>query len=189
MNLQSLVVVVLRLMSLNFLLQGAVQIAPLFFRFAMISQQSGQGEMSWILSLPWLVCLILGGCAVILWVFSVPIARFVTADLPADISLGALTLADCYSIAFMGVGLFCIIGHFAGVLIWTQSLIRMAANHQSYSWSEQVDWYQVTQTFVSVIFGIILFVNSRRWAIALARRHSEIVPPTGPNPDQSPGMP
>src|ERR1041384_6909352 len=128
MNLQTLVVVLLRLVSLNFLLGVAAQFAPLLLRFTSAYQR---GDFYGLLGLSWLLIIGLAVGAVLLWLFAPPIAKLVTRGQPLELSFGTLGLADCYSIAFIGVGLFYSVGHAAQVLNWMHYLLRMAASHSA----------------------------------------------------------
>src|SRR6266481_3300638 len=173
MDLQTLIVVILRLMSLNFLLQVAVQLAPQILRFTEMYQRAPLDDSRSLLVLPWLLVIGLIISAVLLWVFALPIARFVTRGVSHDLSFGALSLVDCYSIAFIGVGLFYIASHLPRVLNWTHYLFKAAASKTGDSWKEGVQWYDVSQAFIPFIVGVVLFTNGRRWAVALARRQTE----------------
>ena len=173
MNLQSLVVVVLRLMALDFLLRVAVQMTPQILMVLRLSNRSPLDDSRSVLALPLLVLAAMIICAVLFWVFALPIARLVTRGISHDFSFGALSLVDCYSIAFMAVGLFYISSNLPQVLNWTHYLFKMAATSAGSSWKEDVKWYDVSQAFLPFIVGVVLFVNGRRWAVALARRQTE----------------
>ena len=180
MNLQTLIVVILRLMSLNFLLQVAVQLAPQILRFTELYQRAPADESLSFLVLPWVLVLGLIVGAVLLWVFALPIARLVSRGVPHDLSFGSLSLVDCYSIAFIGVGLFYIASHLPQVLNWTHYLFKAAASKSGDTWKEGVQWYDVSQAFIPFIVGVVLFLNGRRWAVALARRQTESASPAVP---------
>jgi hypothetical protein len=170
MNLQSLVIVILRLLSLNFFLDTAVRLAPQILRVTDLSQRASSADLDMILAMPWLIVTGLIGGAIVLWMFAVPIARAVTRDVPADLSLGTLSLIDCYSIVFLGVGLLYIGNNFPQVLNWAHYLIKTAAAHSTADWKDNVKWYDLSQAVIPFIVGIILFVNGRQWAIALGKR-------------------
>jgi hypothetical protein len=177
MNLQSVVVIVLRLMSLDLLLRAATQLTPWLLEMFRLHPHSPFDKSSSPLgALPWLVLagIIVG--AILLWVLARPIARMVTRGVPHDLFVGALSLADCYSIIFMGVGLFYIAGHLAQVLNWTHYLFRAAASTSGNSWKEEVEGYQISEAFIPFIVGVVLFLNGRKWARALARKHTEDAP-------------
>lgn len=183
MNLQSLVVVILRLLSLNFLLQVSYQMAPQLLRYTELSQQVRGDEFQSLLLLPWLLVVGLILSAIFLWVFASSIARLVTRGLPPELSFGTLSLIDCYSIVFIGLGVYYIANHFPQVLNWTHYLLRMAASYPGDTWKEKVRWYDVSQAVIPFIIGIVLFVNGRKWAFALARQTER--PAMGEPPSQN----
>jgi hypothetical protein len=173
MNLQSLVVVVLRLMALDFLLRVAVQLTPQLLQFLRLYERSPLDGSSPSTALPLLVLGGLIACAFLLWVLALPIARFVTRGVSHDLSFGAMSLVDCYSIAFMAVGLFYISSHLSAVLSWAHYLFKAAASTPGGAWKDGVEWYQVSQAFIPFVVGVVLFVKGRRWAVALARLQTE----------------
>ena len=95
------------------------------------------------------------------------------------LTIGALTLADCYSFAFVGVGLLYVASGLPHVLTWGHYVFKMAASTSGESWKEQVNFYQVSQAFIPFIVGLLLFVKGRAWAMALASRQGKT---ESPNP-------
>jgi hypothetical protein len=178
MNLQSLVVVVLRLMALDFLLRAAVQLTPPMLIYFGLYQRSPIDSAPRFL--PWLVLASVVVCAVLLWFLAVPIARLVTRGVSHDLSFGAMSLVDCYSIAFMAVGLIYISSGLPQVLNWTYYLFKAAATSTGDSWKQKVNWFEVSQAFIPFIVGMILFVKGRCWAVVLARRQTESESSTAP---------
>ena len=177
MNLQSLIVVVLRLMALNFFIQVAVQLSPQLLRFTEASRQGGLADVGSYLVIPLIMVIGLIVGAVLIWVFALPIARFVTRGVSRDLSFGAMSLSDCYSIAFIAVGLFYVAGHLPQVLNWAHYLFKAAASRPGVTWKDKVEWYQVSQAFIPFIVGIVLFVNGRSWAVALSRKQERAESP------------
>lgn len=186
MNLQSLVAVLLRLASLNFLLQMVVQFIIRLDSVTNAYRDLPRAEVSLAIVTPLLVIMGLLIGAVLLWVFALPLARFITRGLPSELSLGALTLADCYALVFVGLGLFYMIGYFAPVLNWIHYLLKMEGSRPDDSWRQQVNWYDISVAFITFIVGIVLLVNGRKWGVALANRHARnAVEPTPSHPEQS----
>lgn len=178
MNLQSIVVVVLRLMALNCVLDAVVQMMPQMLQVLGI-YESSRGPHSLALAVfPWLVLVAMIVAAVLLWILALPLARLVTRGVSHDLSFGSLSLIDCYSIAFMAVGLFYISSHLPQVLNWTHYLFKAAASDSGDRWKEGVQWYDVSAAFIPFIIGVVLFVKGRSWAVALARRQEK---PESPN--------
>ena len=183
MSIYSLVVVVLRLMALDFLLQVAIQLTPPLLSILRIRDGSPIGESSADLVLPWVMLTGLVLCAVLLWMLALPIARLVTKQVPQEVSLGGLTLADCYSVAFLGVGLLYMANGLPQVLNWGHNLFKMAASTSGDAWKEQVNFYQVAQAFIPFVVGALLFLKGRPWAVALASRQGSA---QSPNPSLEP---
>lgn len=183
MNLQSLVVVLLRLISLNFLLQVLNQLTPQLMRFSEAYhsyRNLGGSGLGSLLVLPLLLIIAYCVGAALLWVFAMPMARFVTRGLAPELSLGTLTLADCYSFLFIGIGLFYAVANFAHVLNWAHYILHMAATHQDASWREDVKWHDASDAIIPFIVGLILFVSGRKWALALVRKEAKSAAPSAP---------
>ncbi len=179
MNLQSLVVVVLRLMALDFLLRVAVQLTPQILMVLRLSTRSPLDDSRSDLAVPLLFIIAMIICAVLFWVFALPIARFVTRGVSHDLSFGSVSLVDCYSVAFMAVGIFYISSHLPQVLNWAHFFLKTAASGHGDS-EDTYRGYDVSQAFIPFIVGVALFVNGRRWAVALARRQTESELPATP---------
>jgi hypothetical protein len=169
MNLQSLIVVILRLMAFNFFLQVPIQLAPQLLRLTEVSRQDGFGEMASYVAVPLIIVIGLIVGAILIWVFAPPIARFVTRGVSRDLSFGSMSLVDCYSVAFIGIGLYYMASHFPQVLNWSHYLFKAAASRPGDTWKEGVQWYDVSAAFVPFIIGVVLFVNGRSWSVGLAR--------------------
>src|SRR5207253_3605936 len=116
------------LMALDFLLRVAIQLTPSLLSFMRVRHSSPPGESSLDAALPWVMLVGLVLCAVLLWVLALPIARLVTKRVPQEVSLGVLTLADCYSFAFVGVGLLYVASGLPHVLTWGHYVFKMAAS-------------------------------------------------------------
>jgi len=178
MNLQSLVVVVLRLMALDFLLRVATQFTPQVLLYLKLYPRSPTG-IGPSLS-PWLVLAALAVGAVLIWFMAIPISRFVVRGVPPNLSFGAMSLVDCYCIAFMGVGLYYVSSYLPQVLNWAHYLFTMSATNSGDDWKRQVQWYDVSNAFVTFILGVFLFLKGRNWAVVLARWQMREEPPAQP---------
>jgi hypothetical protein len=64
-----------------------------------------------------------------------------------------LSLADCYSIAFVGVGLVYMVGHLPGVWNWTIFLVQSTFHGPHYPWNDRTRSYQLRQGIYSVHRG------------------------------------
>ena len=164
MNLQSLVVVILRLAALKFLITTGATFLP----------QLIVAEPYSFVYILIIAALITG--AFMLWSLAHPIAQRITSGLPLELSFGALSRVDCYSITFLGVGAWLVAVYFSQVLNWSHYLFRIAAvgeaaGEESFS---QVNGYDVSNSIIPFVIGIVLFLNGRKWAHRVAARDERI---------------
>jgi len=164
------VVVLLRLVAIQFFLQIGVLLLPQVL--LVFDGMAGAGFASDGFS-PMVPILLMAGfliAAVLIFVFAQPMADAVTRGVSQDLSVDSLSLADCYSIAFMGIGLYYAVGYLSGFLTWSHFLIEKAVTSAGTSWREEIDWYQVLAAYVPFLLGTVLFVKGRGWGLKLARR-------------------
>jgi hypothetical protein len=178
MNLQSLLVVALRLMVIDFLLQ-LVRVAMQYgFQF-LVEPSPSSDNPGTILAVFFMsllsVCIL--AAAIFIWAIALPIAERISRGVPHDITLGSLTLADCYSVAFMGIGLYYVIGESASVLNLSFYWLKNSAPGNGNP-NDGLSGYDISQSLVPFIAGVMLFVKSRQWAVALARHQGKPAQPT-----------
>jgi hypothetical protein len=165
MNTRSLVVIGLRLTALNFFLDGALAVAP----FAMSISSAQRAD-----PYPWLAFISLFILAAVIWMGADSFAALITNGLPDQISLGQLSLADCYSVAFILVGLFYVAGHSPGILNWGIYLIRSGASGSETAWKNQTTFYSIAQSTLPFFVGLAFILKGRRWGIVLADRQNKV---------------
>jgi hypothetical protein len=163
-------VIALRLIALKFLLNIFVQV------MTQVTVRGGYPD-----SLPFsnpfhtayvlvMVGSITGGF--MLWALALPIAQHVTRGLPQELSFGAVSRVDCYSVGFIGVGLWLGAVYFAEVLNWAHYLLWLGASGDAATEElvTEVDKYSISASIIPFILGIVLLFNGRKWARCLAQR-------------------
>jgi hypothetical protein len=156
------VIIGLRLTALTFFLNALTSVVP----SAMTLVSSGGGKAFDALFL--VVVLALGAS---FWFLAKPIARWVTRDLHGEVSLGPLTIVDCYAIVFVGLGLVTIVESIPQTLIWLHSSF---ASHGTLRRMYKIQEYtpqDVARMIIPLIIGIFLFVFGRSLALRLQRYH------------------
>ncbi len=174
MNLQSIVVVMLRLLALNLVL-SVIQMIPMWLVFwpELLVQASDERRLYfWLLVFVMVMLLV---AAVLLWVRALPLARLVTQAAALEVSLDSLSLADCYSIAFIGLGLYQMVANLAGVLTFLH--LMYTATNSLADWMEPDKLSHLFNAILPFVIGLILFVKGRRWAVKLAARQQWVEPP------------
>src|SRR5688572_31716832 len=155
MNLQSLVVIALRLLALRFLIEIVATFLPQIYAYGESFRSPGARSITFVYVL-FIAALITGAC--MLWSLALPIAQRITAGLPLELNFGSLARVDCYSIAFIGVGVWLVGAHFAQSLGWAHYLFRLAASDRT-SGEEtfsEVNGYDLFGAVFPFIIGIIL---------------------------------
>ena len=170
MNLPSLVVILLRILALNFLVEIVVTFLPQLYLYGGSFGSTPVSNPISFIYLLFIAALITG--ALMLWSLALPIAQRITHGLPLELSFGALSRVDCYSVAFMVVGLWLTAVHFAHSLNRAHYLFRLAASDRTPGEEtfSQISGYDVSSAVIPFIIGIILFLNGRKWAARLAER-------------------
>ena len=174
MNLHSLVVVVLRILVLKFLVDTVITFLPQLIMSGQTFGSSPFAEPISFVYILFIAALITG--AIMIWSIAPSLARRITAGLPADLSFGALSPVDCYSITFLGVGLWLVATHFAPLLNWSHYIFRLAATDApagADSFNE-VNGYDISASVLPFIIGIVLFLNGRKWAHRVAERDARV---------------
>ncbi|HEX7862624.1 MAG TPA: hypothetical protein VF773_19980 [Verrucomicrobiae bacterium] len=174
MSLRSLVVVSLRIIALKFLLNIFLTVVPQLVLLEHSTQSMPLTNPFSITFIVVLAALITGAC--MLWSLALPLAQRITRGLPPDISFGALARVDCYTIAFLAIGLWLTAVHFPHVLNWSHYLFRLAATGPTPGEEaiSQVNKYEIFSSVLPFIIGILLFLNGRKWSHKLARRDEHI---------------
>jgi len=164
-NIHTLLALGLRLTAVNFLVRMLVEIStPLLISAGIYQRPTDQAPMmiAWAL----VGALFLGG--VLLWSLAVPVARLVARGVPGDISFDNLTLADCYSLSFVGLGMVYIVGHSAGAWNWTMYFLRWLFHRQYTPWSDPGRGYEIMGIFIPFTAGILLVLMRKKLAHMLA---------------------
>jgi len=171
MNLQNLVVVALRLIALNSIIETIVwllaQLTPILRFF------SPEGLSLKVILLICFFGLLLITFAVLLWVFAIPAARFITKGIDRDISFSPISLLDCYTIAFVGIGLFYGVRCLPDAGYWIYNIFKAVAFNAGREWKERIDFYQAMQAVIPFVVGLILLFQGRSLAVLLMRKQEK----------------
>jgi hypothetical protein len=156
MNLQSVVMVILRLAAISGFIHGlsyiVVMTDPGSFvhrqPFANITVNVG------VLAVGTLVI------TTLVWVLALPIAKKVTHGSDRQLTIGSLTAEQLYQGIFLGVGAYHVVTFLASVLDWTFSLFKSALSGYGTEWMQGINGHDVFVVYANFTFGIILIAYS-----------------------------
>ena len=92
----------------------------------------------------------------------------IARGVPGDLSFDNLTPADCYSIAFVGIGLVIVISRAAGVWNWTTFFLYSLIHGPRYPFGDRSRGYEVANIFIPFIIGILLVFKRSKWSRVFA---------------------
>jgi hypothetical protein len=174
MNIKSIVVVVLRIYSLNFLFMGFIKLTPVFISSAVMLAGVDEDFPLAPIVVPYAIIAIFILIGVSFWVFARPLANLITRKLPKEIAIGTFDLTNSYTIAFLALGLFFTIGEFPHTLYWAFHIFKLAASRSGSSWKDEVDFYKVLSDVIPFTFGLMMIFKARFWAIKLEKIHKKM---------------
>jgi hypothetical protein len=165
MKLHNVIIVVLRLVLIEAALKACIQV-PL----QLLAKDPRPATLLMTFVAMTVALALLG----VLWVVSGKIARLVMRKVPEEISFGQMSLLDCYTIAFVGIGLYFLALNVSPILNWGVYLLKLASASPGATWTDQVNFYTVADFGISFVVGLVLFLNGRRWARSMAFRDEQI---------------
>ncbi|MFZ2639851.1 MAG: hypothetical protein WA117_02605 [Verrucomicrobiia bacterium] len=171
MNLQSLVTVVLRVLSLY----TGVSLFTTALPKAM-TRAAYYDSYGWALLIGFAVTAVVLAAVVVLWKLATPIARMTTREVPQEVPVVSLSLPDGYSIAFVGTGIFFVGASLDRSIEWGCYYLKLAAQTAE-PLIDQINATDFLYAFIQLAFGVALLVKGRLWAVKLARKHLNAEPP------------
>ena len=171
MNSQAVVVVILRLIALFHLLQMITLSATGIVQFYETARLFGllHEPPDIVFGLIQLIVSVSG--AVLLWIYAAPISKLITRNVSPDLSTFSLSLVDCYTIVFVGLGLYHISTTVPSVLYWSYNVFSAAVKERGDKWFELVSELELWRVYVAFIIGVVLVIKGRSWSTKLARSH------------------
>jgi len=164
-NVHTIAALALRLIAVNFLVRILVEVStPLLISAGIYQRPADEAP----LTIAWALVGALFFGALLLWLLALPVARLVARGVPGDISFDNLTLADCYSLGFTGLGVVYIVGHLAGAWNWTMYFFRWLFHGQYIPWADPGRGYQIMSIFIPLIAGILLVATRKKLARIMA---------------------
>jgi len=160
MLISTIVLLVVRLFSLQWLIQGLSMLA-----FAFPEVEDNHGSSFIVLRfLPSLLVILL---AVVAWFIAPLLSRLIPGRQDASIPVSGLSLRDMYSFAFVFLGLYFALSSLADVLNWLHYAFLVAAAHD-FDPERKKSLYGLSRPIITFVAGLICLFSGRRWASKLS---------------------
>ena len=169
MPLSSILIIVLRLFSLVWLVQGVAMFATA--TAAVVQYPSGH-RYYWGYAAPVLELVI----AAVTFILSARIARLVTPPPDPSVSLGGLSQFDLYCFAFTFLGLYFVLSSIANALNWLHYFLVLAGSTPERDPQRQTSFYQLTAPLITLIAGgaSLLFAPRCARKLTQIQRRNEV---------------
>jgi len=169
MPLKSIVIIVLRLFTLNWLLYDITLWTIAFLSLSPSVSVSSQPSFIALYAPPSLILL----AAILVWLLAPMIARLVSPDPDATVDMSSLTLYHLYCFGFVFLGLYFVLSSFADVINWTHYL-AMEAHNSSKPDPQGQSLYQASRPVLTFVGGLVSLLGAPRWAKKLQRREEKL---------------
>ncbi|HTJ00036.1 MAG TPA: hypothetical protein VL527_14235 [Dongiaceae bacterium] len=165
----TIVLIVLRLFSISWLVQGLSMLAGAAFGFSPLRGRDVGPEV-FLAFLPALVMLL---CATVMWFAASAIARMVAGKADAPVAVAGLTLTDLYAFAFVFLGLYFVLHSLADVLNWLHYAFLVAVAHDDFDPERKRSLYGLSRPLITMVAGLVCLFSGRKWARKLSALEKE----------------
>jgi len=154
------VLVVLRMFSLLWLVQGLVELATA----SSLGSISGEDSSS-VMILRVLPSLVWLGFAIVSWFAAPGLARLALGKYDTTLAISGLTREDLYCCGFVFLGLYFALSSVGNVLNWLHFYFMDAAQTSlSYSQRPSPNYYGLSQALITFVAGLLCLFKGKRWA-------------------------
>jgi hypothetical protein len=169
MLISTIVLIVVRLFSVSWLVQGLSMLAVAFGDFSkMDSANNGAFVTATFLPSVGLITF-----CVVTWIISPFLARLIAGKHDASVTVPSLSLLDLYSFAFVFLGLYFILNSLGNVFNWAFYWFVVNASHGDFDPEQKKSFYGLSRYVVTLLAGFACLLSGRKWARKLHDSESE----------------
>ena len=156
----TIVLIVIRLFSVQWLVQGLSMLAMAIVELSQMgeSHRGSFGALSFIPSLGMLLC------SIVAWIAAPFLARFMAGKYDAPVTISGLSLQDLYAFAFVFLGLYFVLASLADVLNWLHYSLWVAASYGDFDPERKKSLYGLSRPLITLVAGLVCLVSGRLWA-------------------------
>ncbi len=175
MNVSTIVLVIIRLFSIQWLIHGLVLLAYTRKALSYVPENSLVGTALGLSLPPFLQILL----AVWAWKLGPWLARRVVDSQDAPVKISGLTLEDLYSFAFVFLGLYYVLDSVGGIVNWIYYGLSAESIRANRDFEIKSALYQLSNYMVPFCAGFACLVLNKKFAKKLANNCATAVgPPT-----------
>ena len=150
MTVFNLAILLLRLAAVNSFLIGLIKVGP---GLAAFFASAGGAVIGTVLGL------ILLALAAALWMLAPRIAKRMSRECDGHVTFTSLSMVDCYTLLFVGVGLVHLIENLSSGLSWLYFLFVSVGSGREH----QVNLYDAFAAIFPIFLSVVLLARSKKW--------------------------
>jgi hypothetical protein len=170
MLISTIVLIVVRLFSVSWLVQGLSMLAVAFGGFF----KTDSANNGYFVIATFLPSLGLITSSIVTWIISPFLARLIAGKHDAPVTVPSLSLLDLYSFAFVFLGLYFVLSSLGNVFNWAFYWFVINASHGDFDPEQKRSFYELSRYIVTLLAGFICLLSGRKWAKKLHDKQSEI---------------
>ena len=160
MLVSTIVLIVVRLFSVQWLVQGLTMLVAAVVALSEIDPVHS-GFITAIKFIPSLGMVVL---SVVAWLVSPFLARSIAGKYDAPVTFSLMSLQDLYSFAFVFLGLYFILSSLGDALNWLQYWFVINASHGDFDPERKKSFYGLSRSLVTLVAGFICLFSAKSWA-------------------------
>lgn len=180
MLVSTIVLIILRLFSIQFLLDGISMLAASPVEFWAFSDQHNDAA---VVAKAVVMALVMILFSAITWFAAPWLSQIIPEKQDASVQIPSLSLRDLYAFAFIFLGLYFTLSSLGNTLTGLYYAFFTALSHTSFDPRRKQSLYNLSRPLITMVGGFICLFCARRFADKLAGEKTEIsVPAEKPIP-------
>jgi len=160
MLISTIVLIVLRLFSVQWLVQGLTMLVVAISGLSEIDQVHSGGMVA-VRIIPSIFALAL---SVVAWLVSPFLSRLIAGKYNAPVTFSLVSLQDLYAFAFVFLGLYFVLSSLGDSLNWLQYWFYFTASHGDSDPERKKSFYGLSRPLITLVAGFLCILSGRKWA-------------------------
>jgi len=166
MLVSTIILVVVRLLSVQWLIQGLVLLASTFVDMSRVPESS----LKLLYLLPPALSILVAFAA---WALAPTLARLVPGKQDSSVVIPVLSLGDLYAFAFIFLGLYFTLSSLADALNWFHYALKVSLAHDLDP-EQKTSLYQLSRPLITLVSGLLCVFRGRCWADKLSKNEVQV---------------
>jgi hypothetical protein len=160
MLISTIVLIVVRLFSVQWLVQGLTMLVVVVTGLSEI----GPVQSEWIVPMRILPSMLVLALSVVAWLVSPLLSRLIAGRYDASVTFSLMSLQDLYSFAFVFLGLYFVLSSLGDALNWLQYWFVFNASHGDSDPERKRSFYGMSRSLITLVAGFLCLLYGKKWA-------------------------